>query len=62
MQTLVVLESSWRKARGLLQHPQLARLPRVQLPPEACGDSGALPLLALWVQLWVGQGFGRSLR
>ncbi|PRW45219.1 DTW domain-containing 1 [Chlorella sorokiniana] len=38
-QTLVVLESSWRKAKGLLAHPQLARLPRVQLPPEACGGS-----------------------
>jgi hypothetical protein len=26
-------ESNWRKARGLLQHPKLAGLPRVQLPP-----------------------------
>lgn len=40
-QTLVVLESSWRKARSMLQHPRLAGLPRVQLPPEACRDSGA---------------------
>ncbi|KAI3426391.1 hypothetical protein D9Q98_008762 [Chlorella vulgaris] len=30
---VVVLESNWRKARGLLQHPKLAGLPRVQLPP-----------------------------
>ena len=27
-------ESNWRKARGLLRHPRLAGLPRVQLPRE----------------------------
>ncbi|PSC70879.1 DTW domain containing [Micractinium conductrix] len=35
-QQLVVLESNWRKARGLLRHPRLAGLPRVQLPREVC--------------------------
>ncbi|KAL4448244.1 hypothetical protein ABPG75_005463 [Micractinium tetrahymenae] len=30
---VVVLESNWKKAPGMLRHPALARLRRVQLPP-----------------------------
>ena len=54
LRTLVVLESNWHKARVLLQHPQLARLPRVQLPPEACYESGALRLVPCLLQLQLG--------
>ncbi|KAL4423373.1 hypothetical protein ABPG77_004304 [Micractinium sp. CCAP 211/92] len=33
VERVVVLESNWKKAPGMLRHPALARLRRAQLPP-----------------------------